>query len=159
MSCRQCGASNSETAKFCSECGAGLAVVCPSCGAKGTGGKFCSECGAAFAGAAAASPQAVVPPPRPAPVAERRTTSVLFADLVGFTSSSEARDPEETREFLTHYFQTCRTVLERYGGTVEKFIGDAVMAVWGVPVAHEDDAERAVRAALDLVVEVAALGS
>jgi class 3 adenylate cyclase/tetratricopeptide (TPR) repeat protein len=159
MSCRQCGASNSETAKFCSECGAGLAVVCPSCGAKGTGGKFCSECGAAFAGAAAASPQAVVPPPRPAPVAERRTTSVLFADLVGFTSSSEARDPEETREFLTHYFQTCRTVLERYGGTVEKFIGDAVMAVWGVPVAHEDDAERAVRAALDLVVAVAALGS
>jgi class 3 adenylate cyclase/tetratricopeptide (TPR) repeat protein len=91
-------------------------------------------------------------------VAERRTTSVLFADLVGFTSSSESRDPEETREFLTRYFQTCRTVIQRYGGTIEKFIGDAVMAVWGVPVAHEDDAERAVRAGLDLVVAVSALG-
>src|SRR5437764_687396 len=94
---------------------------------------------------------------RQAPVAERRLVSVLFADLVGFTSASEGRDAEETRELLTRYFDTCRTVIERYGGTVEKFIGDAVMAVWGTPVAQEDDAERAVRAALDLVGAVSDL--
>jgi class 3 adenylate cyclase/tetratricopeptide (TPR) repeat protein len=83
--------------------------------------------------------------------------SVLFADLVGFTTLSEGRDAEDTRELLTHYFETARTVIERYGGTVEKFIGDAVMAVWGAPVANEDDAERAVRAALDLVDAVPTL--
>ena len=159
MTCRQCGTANGDTAKFCCECGAGLELACSSCGAKSSGGRFCSECGTALGAAAAAAPteRHLVPEPRPEPVAERRTTSVLFADLVGFTSMSEARDPEETREFLTHYFQVCRTVLERYGGTVEKFIGDAVMAVWGVPVSHEDDAERAVRAGLDLVTAVAAL--
>ena len=82
------------------------------------------------------------------PVAERRLVSVLFADLVGFTTLAEGRDPEETRELLTRYFDIAREVIERHGGTVEKFIGDAVMAVWGAPTAHEDDAERAVRAAL-----------
>jgi len=81
----------------------------------------------------------------------------LFADLVGSTTLAEDRDPEETRELLTRYFDACNEVIARYGGTVEKFIGDAVMAVWGVPVAHEDDAERAVRAALDLVATVAAM--
>jgi len=80
--------------------------------------------------------------------------SVLFADLVGFTSLSEARDSEEVRELLSSYFELARTLIERYGGTVEKFIGDAVMAVWGTPTATEDDAERAVRAALDLVTAV-----
>jgi class 3 adenylate cyclase len=91
-------------------------------------------------------------------VAERRLVSVLFADLVGFTTLSEHRDPEEVRELLSRYFERCRTLIERYGGTVEKFIGDAVMAVWGSPVAREDDPERAVRAALGLVQEVATLG-
>ena len=79
---------------------------------------------------------------------------VLFADLVGFTAASESRDAEDTRELLSRYFDTCRRLIELYGGTVEKFIGDAVMAVWGTPVATEDDAERAVRAALDLVAAV-----
>jgi len=84
--------------------------------------------------------------------------SVLFADLVGFTTLSESRDSEDVREILSSYFETCRTLINRYGGTVEKFIGDAVMAVWGTPVATEDDAERAVRAALELAKAVAALG-
>ena len=84
--------------------------------------------------------------------------SVLFADLVGFTTLSESRDAEEVRELLTRYFDACRRLIELYGGTVEKFIGDAVMAVWGTPTATEDDAERAVRAALDLVTAVSALG-
>ena len=84
--------------------------------------------------------------------------SVLFADLVGFTPLSETRDPEEVRELLSAYFDRARTVIGRYGGVVEKFIGDAVMAVWGTPVATEGDAERAVRAALDVVAAVAELG-
>jgi class 3 adenylate cyclase/tetratricopeptide (TPR) repeat protein len=89
---------------------------------------------------------------------ERRLVSVVFADLVGFTSLSEHRDPEEVRELLSRYFERCRTLIGRYGGTVEKFIGDAVMAVWGTPVAREDDAERAVRAALALTQMVGVLG-
>jgi class 3 adenylate cyclase len=83
--------------------------------------------------------------------------SVLFIDLVGFTAASESRDAEDTRELLTRYFDVARRIIERYGARVEKFIGDAVMAVWGAPVAHEDDAERAVRAALELVAAVPAL--
>ncbi|HET9114966.1 MAG TPA: adenylate/guanylate cyclase domain-containing protein [Gaiellaceae bacterium] len=83
---------------------------------------------------------------------------MLFADLVGFTMLSESRDPEEVRELLSRYFDTCRRLVGLYGGVVEKFIGDAVMAVWGTPVATEDDAERAVRTALDLVAAVQALG-
>ncbi|HZD17432.1 MAG TPA: adenylate/guanylate cyclase domain-containing protein [Actinomycetota bacterium] len=84
--------------------------------------------------------------------------SVLFADLVGFTTLSEHRDAEDVRELLSRYFEAARQIVERHGGLVEKFIGDAVMAVWGTPTAHEDDAERAVRAALELVAGVGALG-
>ncbi len=84
--------------------------------------------------------------------------SVLFCDVVGFTPLSESRDPEAVRELLSEYFAVARTVVGRYGGVVEKFIGDAVMAVWGTPTATEGDAERAVRAALDLVTAVAELG-
>ncbi|HEY2307641.1 MAG TPA: adenylate/guanylate cyclase domain-containing protein [Streptosporangiaceae bacterium] len=92
-------------------------------------------------------------------MAERRVCSVLFCDVVGFTPLSEARDPEAVRELLSQYFTVARTVIGRYGGMVEKFIGDAVMAVWGTPVASEEDAERAVRAALDLVTAVGDLGA
>jgi predicted ATPase/class 3 adenylate cyclase len=92
-------------------------------------------------------------------VAERRLCSVLFCDVVGFTPLSESRDPEAVRELLSGYFEIARTIIGRYGGVVEKFIGDAVMAVWGTPTATEGDAERAVRAALDLVAAVADLGT
>ena len=105
-----------------------------------------------FPGAPAASRQA------PGPVAERRVVSVLFADLVGFTPFAEERDAEDVRDTLTRYFDLATEVVGRYGGTVEKFIGDAVMAVWGAPTAHEDDAERAVRAGLELVDAVRVLG-
>jgi class 3 adenylate cyclase/tetratricopeptide (TPR) repeat protein len=84
---------------------------------------------------------------------------VLFADLVGFTPLSESRDPEDVRELLSHYFDVARTIVGRHGGVVEKFIGDAVMAVWGTPVATEEDAERAVRAGLELVDAVRVLGT
>ena len=89
---------------------------------------------------------------------ELRVASVLFVDLVGYTRLSETRDVEEVRDLLSGYFDLARTVVDRYGGTVEKFIGDAVMAVWGVPVARGDDAERSVRAGLELVDAVARFG-
>jgi class 3 adenylate cyclase/tetratricopeptide (TPR) repeat protein len=158
IACSSCGAENPDTNKFCGECGSALAAVCSSCGAANPPDKkFCGECGAPLDATAAARPQAEPQAP-PAPAAERRLVTVLFADLVGFTGASEARDSEETRELLSRYFDTCRRVIELYGGTVEKFIGDAVMAVWGAPSATEDDPERAVRAALELVDAVEALG-
>ncbi|MHB8469865.1 MAG: AAA family ATPase [Gaiellaceae bacterium] len=150
-SCPRCSAENPPGQKFCGDCGALLAARCPACGTQnGPGQNFCGECGASLAApttAAAATP-----------AAERRLVSVLFADLVGFTAWSQARDAEEVRELLSRYFDGCKRLISLYGGTVEKFIGDAVMAVWGTPVATEDDAERAVRAALDLVAAVSALG-
>jgi len=150
--CSNCGTENPPGAKFCGGCGAALGRACAACGAENDPSmRFCNQCGNALEGQAAAEPQA-------APIAERRLVSVLFADLVGFTSVSESRDPEETRELLSRYFETCRRLIDVYGGAVEKFIGDAVMAVWGTPVATEDDAERAVRTALDLVAAVSALG-
>jgi class 3 adenylate cyclase len=149
--CSACGAENRPGSRFCSHCGTALAVQCASCGAANEpGDRFCAQCGVPLNGAPA--------PETPAPVAERRLVSVLFADLVGFTSLSEHRDPEAVRELLSEYFERCRIRIERHGGTVEKFIGDAVMAVWGTPVAREDDAERAVRAALSLTQAVTALG-
>jgi class 3 adenylate cyclase/tetratricopeptide (TPR) repeat protein len=151
--CPQCGFENAPGRKFCGGCGAPLARTCAVCGAANEPGmRFCGECGNPLAEDALPAPAA------PERAAERRLVSVLFADLVGFTPLSEARDPEEARELLSRYFDTCRRLIGIYGGTVEKFIGDAVMAVWGTPTAQEDDAERAVRTALDLVAAVAALG-
>ncbi|MBA2314210.1 MAG: AAA family ATPase, partial [Chloroflexi bacterium] len=161
MNCPSCGTANDPDARFCKECGAGLAVSCAACGAAlPPGGKFCSACGTPVASVTRAAPGPTVPEPASASAsAERRVVSVLFADLVGFTTLAETRDAEETRELLTAYFETARRLVERYGGTVEKFIGDAVMAVWGTPIAHEDDAERAVRSGLELVEAIAALGT
>ena len=159
MICSNCAAENDAGAKFCNECGAALSAGCPSCGATNKpGAKFCNECGGALGPAAATGQLSVAPPSSSEPVAERRLVTVLFADIVGFTPFAEERDAEEVRDTLSHYFDLCSEIVGRYGGTVEKFIGDAVMAVWGAPVAHEDDAERAVRAALELVAAVTALG-
>ena len=154
--CPACATAQPDEAHFCFSCGAPLTpAACASCGSRLiSGASFCGECGAPQAGAAPRAPSEMAA----RPVSSRRVTSVLFGDLVGFTTLSETRDHEETRELLTRYFDECRQVIGRYGGTVEKFIGDAVMAVWGVPTSHEDDAERAVRAGLELAVAVAAMG-
>jgi len=170
--CTNCGAETVLGRKFCAKCGSPLTRTCPTCGfAIDPGDTFCGECGASIASGGSRAPSeasrppssagapAPIPASAPADMVELRVVSVLFADLVGFTTLSESRDPEEVRELLSRYFDVCRELVERYGGTVEKFIGDAVMAVWGAPVAQEDDAERAVRAALDLVEAVATLGA
>jgi class 3 adenylate cyclase/predicted ATPase len=161
VTCPRCGASRGDGDRFCAVCGAPLGG-CPSCGEPvSPGDRFCRACGHQLSGPAPASPVTASSAlaAGQAPVAERRVCSVLFCDLVGFTPLSEARDPEAVRELLSRYFEVARTVIGRYGGVVEKFIGDAVMAVWGTPVAAEGDAERAVRAALDLVSSVAELGA
>ena len=146
--CSNCGAENPAGKKFCGDCGSALAAICSACGGSNAPGKrFCGDCGAPLDIPA-------IPAAAATPAAERRLVSVLFADLVGFTAWSESRDAEETRDLLSRYFELARTLIGRYGGTVEKFIGDAVMAVWGTPVATESDAERAVRAALELVASV-----
>jgi class 3 adenylate cyclase/tetratricopeptide (TPR) repeat protein len=158
--CASCGRENRDGRKFCVGCGQSLVLEleCPSCGAPYEANeRFCGDCGTPLT-ATAAAPVVASAVHAVEAVAERRLVSVLFADLVGFTTLSESRDPEEVRELLSRYFDTCRRLIELYGGVVEKFIGDAVMAVWGTPVATEDDAERAVRTGLDLVAAVQALG-
>jgi class 3 adenylate cyclase/tetratricopeptide (TPR) repeat protein len=111
-------------------------VICPSCGQENPAGfRLCGMCGTPLEAAAA-------------PRQERKVLTVLFADLVGFTTRAEEMDPEDVRALLGPYWERLRDELERFGGTVEKFIGDAVVALFGAPVAHEDDPERAVRAAL-----------
>ncbi len=153
MICPNCGTENDAQRKFCTECATPLTARCSNCGTiNPPAAKFCGECAHPLS---AATPAAE---PSPSPVAERRLVSILFADLVGFTPFAEERDAEDVRDTLTRYFDLASEVMTRYGGTVEKFIGDAVMAVWGTPVAHEDDAERAVRAALELLDLVHTLG-
>ena len=115
-------------------------VVCPSCAHDNPdGAKFCMEC---------ATPLAA---PTRALAEERKVVSVLFCDLVGFTATSEQADPEDVDRMLTAYAEMARARIEAHGGVVEKFIGDAVVGVFGVPAAHEDDPERAVRAGLRIV--------
>ena len=151
MRCHACQAENRDGRRFCSQCGARLELACPACGAGiEPDDRFCGVCGTPLS----AQPAAVAAANPEPPVSERRMVSILFADLVGFTPLSEDRDPETVREFLSRYFELANTVVGRHGGTVEKFIGDAVVAVWGTPVAQEDDAERAVRTALELVAGV-----
>jgi class 3 adenylate cyclase/tetratricopeptide (TPR) repeat protein len=164
--CPACGTGNRPDRKYCAACGSSLAIRCPACGSSNLPGEwFCGECGTALAPGAPAPEDRADGPPAPggtaastSTAAERRLVTVLFADLVGFTALAESRDMESVRDLQTAYFDASRSVIERHGGAVEKYIGDAVMAIWGAPIAREDDVERAVRAGLDLVDAVAGLG-
>ena len=110
-----------------------VALICAQCGQENPDGfRFCGACGAALADAAPAREV-------------RKTVTVLFADVVGSTALGESRDPEAVRALMANWFEDARTILGRHGGTVEKFIGDAVMAVFGIPRTHEDDAARGSR--------------
>ena len=122
-------------------------TVCPSCGQENPDGfRFCGSCGADLGETATADAE------------ERKLVSVLFVDLVGHTAASDQADPEDVRARLRPYHQLLKREVERYGGTVEKFVGDAIMAVFGAPVSHEDDAERAIRSALRILDAVEELG-
>jgi predicted ATPase/class 3 adenylate cyclase len=148
VECPACGAENASTRKFCRACGARLPLLCAACGtANEPDDRFCGECGAPLVGAGAGPAPAVLP--TPAPVAEeRRQVTVLFADLVGFTALAERLDPEDVRDITTRCLRQLAAEAVRFEGTVDKLIGDAVMILFGAPVAHEDDPARALRAAL-----------
>ncbi len=167
MRCPACAGENPDGKRFCKHCGGSLVAVCLACGAQlEADDQFCGDCGTPIGDSSGSEASATAPVQRSRPTqtvapmtSELRHVSVLFCDLVGFTPFSEKRDAEEVREVLSGYFELARSIVGRYGGVVEKFIGDAVMAVWGAPVANEDDAERAVRAALELTSAVSAYGS
>lgn len=143
--CARCDTENPPEAQFCMRCGAPLAHRCPVCGTENPlDAQFCLHCGAPLGAAVAA---------------ERRVVSVLFADLVGSTPLVNRLDPERMRRIIAEYFSSMREEIQRRGGTVEKFIGDAVMAVFGLPAAHEDDPERAIRSALAMQERMPALNA
>jgi class 3 adenylate cyclase/tetratricopeptide (TPR) repeat protein len=143
VSCPACGFENPASARYCGRCGAPLGIECPSCGAPVRPGLvYCTSCGAGLA-----EPE------------ERKVVTVLFADLVEFTRRAGRLDPEEVRQLLAPYHAHLRSELERFGGTVEKFIGDAVVALFGAPSSHEDDPVRGVRAALAIREGIAELNT
>jgi class 3 adenylate cyclase/tetratricopeptide (TPR) repeat protein len=146
--CPSCGTPNPSGFRFCGACGEAMERRCPSCGAANPAGfLFCGECGASLA------PEAL--PDLAAE--ERKVVTALFADLTASTEMAARLDPEDLRGVLRPFFDAMAQEITRFGGTVEKFIGDAIVAFFGVPVAHEDDPERAVRAALAMQRRLAEL--
>ncbi len=150
MHCPRCQVETPVGADFCPECGAGLAGVCPQCGTQNAPThKFCIKCGGPLVPIGGLTPE--VQAPRRSPDAERRQLTVMFCDLVGSTTLSEQLDPEELREVVRGYQQTSAEVISRFDGTIAQYLGDGLLVYFGYPRAHEDDAQRAVRAALGIV--------
>jgi class 3 adenylate cyclase/tetratricopeptide (TPR) repeat protein len=174
MKCSQCQVENPAGQKFCGQCGTKLAAACPQCGTEAPpGSKFCGECGSALAGAAVAPAPAPPPePPRPTAAVtqsytpahlsaqilqsrsalegERKQVTVLFCDLVGSTSLAERLGPETMHLLLNRFFELALAEVHRYEGTINQFLGDGFMALFGAPIAHEDHARRAALSALGL---------
>jgi class 3 adenylate cyclase/tetratricopeptide (TPR) repeat protein len=160
MRCPACHVEQRPAARFCEQCGARLDSACSACGAAVTpGAKFCGACGTALAAPPPPrfqSPQAYTPPhlaerilkERSALTGERKQVTVLFADVSGFTSMSEGLDPEDVHRLINRAFEVMLAEIHRYEGTVNQFLGDGLMALFGAPIAHEDHAQRAAHAAL-----------
>jgi len=150
MRCHSCGTENSTDRRFCADCGAPLAVNCSGCGFENQpDARFCGGCGQPLG--ATSAPAAAPPPISLAPATgERRQVTILFADIAGFTDLSSTLDAEELHDLVSRFFTAADRAIENYGGTVDKHMGDAVMALFGAPVAHGDDPLRAVRAAFDI---------
>ncbi len=171
MECPECRFENRQGAKFCRECGHTFDRSCPECGTDiVSGSKFCDECGHPFESEKETSGKILKAASRPLPPApqqalsdvapldgERKHVTVLFSDLSGYTAMSEKLDPEEVKEMMSRIFGEVAQVIARYEGFIEKFIGDAVMALFGVPKAHEDDPIRAIRVAREIHERVTAL--
>ncbi len=161
MPCRRCGFDNREERRYCAECGAPLGGPCAACGFENEpGSRFCGGCGTALDGSGARRPAPSRAEPEPsAPVGERRHITVMFCDLVGSTALSARFDPEVVRDIIHALQRTCARAIQTYEGFVARYMGDGVLAYFGYPRAHEDDAERAARAGLDLVDAVRRLGA
>ncbi|ESZ40620.1 adenylate/guanylate cyclase domain-containing protein [Mesorhizobium sp. L2C066B000] len=179
MNCSGCGFEIEGGYAFCPKCGRRQPVPCASCGyACAPDFEFCPKCGASVGASAKAAerpaprPSRTIAQPSRAPSpnieseegphsvsdADRRTVTVLFADLCGFTTLSEQLDPEVMQAAQNELFKELTAAVQGFGGFVDKFIGDALLALFGAPVAHEDDPERALRAALDMIARTARLG-
>jgi class 3 adenylate cyclase len=157
MRCSKCDSDNREGRKFCTNCGESLVAFCPKCGAGVQAReKFCGECGTALEEAPAARVEEAVPLKRSV-TGERRHLTVLFCDLVASTEIAGRLDPEEWRELVANYHRAAAEAITRYGGHVAKYLGDGVMAFFGYPEAHENDAERAARAGLAILDGVSKL--
>jgi class 3 adenylate cyclase len=163
MRCPRCGFENPEGMKFCGQCASPLDRRCPHCGfANPPGFAFCGQCATSLTAPPAASPPQVplsytpkhlaekILASRTALEGERKQVTVLFADVSGFTSISEQLDPEDVHQFMNRAFALMLEEVHRYEGTVNQFLGDGLMALFGAPIAHEDHAQRAVHAALGI---------
>jgi class 3 adenylate cyclase len=145
MKCPKCQSNNPEEAKFCNECGNSLEITCPKCGkANPPGSKFCNGCGQKL------EKEEALEKKEPPMEGERKQVTVLFSDLSGYTTVSEKLDPEEVKEIVSQLFGGITSIVNKYDGSIQKFIGDAVVAFFGVPKAHEDDPLRAIRAAREI---------
>lgn len=156
MKCLRCESENPASNRFCRACGAPLGLICAQCGSHNDrASKYCGSCGRALAEpAAAARPVQAVEAREPPAAGERRPATILFADLSGYTAMTERLDPEEVNEVLAFVKQAADRVVERHGGTINQFVGDEVMAVFGIPNAEEDDPVRAIKAARNLHAEM-----
>jgi class 3 adenylate cyclase len=159
MRCSKCGSDNREGRKFCAACGAPLIVACPKCGVTNQPGEsFCGECGAVLGDAAPApAAQTSAAPIAASTGGERRHLTVLFCDLVDSTEITARLDPEEWREMIASYHRVAAEAITRFGGYVAHYLGDGVMAFFGYPEAHDNDAERAARAGLEMVDAISRL--
>jgi class 3 adenylate cyclase len=155
--CPACNHDNRADRRFCAECGGRLGPVCPSCATPNEPGeRFCGHCGTTLNDSAQFAGAEVAPPGRA--TGERRQLTVLFCDLVGSTELSARMDPEDWRTIIADYHRTVAATVERFGGHVAKYLGDGLLVYFGYPQAHEDDAERAVRAGLAVAEGVKGLG-
>jgi class 3 adenylate cyclase/tetratricopeptide (TPR) repeat protein len=162
MECPRCRTENPSGQRFCSACGQKLVLACTDCGFENTlAARFCGGCGRQLDAKATISQPVAAPRqvPEISAEGERRPVTVLFADLVGFTELSARLDAEDLKAWAERFYERVDRVILDYGGSVDKHIGDAVMALFGAPVAHRDDGERAVRAALDIHAAMAAAGT
>jgi class 3 adenylate cyclase/tetratricopeptide (TPR) repeat protein len=159
VTCGNCGAELPEKSRFCPQCGEARAAICPACQhGNALGSRFCNQCGARLEAQQLSKPQITTLPAAPtAPAAERRQLTVMFCDLVGSTARSTLLDPEDLQEVIANYHRCVADVIGSYDGCVAQYLGDGALIFFGYPRAHEDDAERAVHAALEIARSVPSL--
>ena len=168
MLCTNCGFENPEGMNFCGKCASPLIHTCPHCSFENPPGfTFCGKCSTPLIEQTSDSKSSqkdrkedkdtqVIPKPieLESPEAERRQLTVMFCDLVGSTALSEKLDPEELREVIQDYQEVCAEVISRYDGHIAKYLGDGILVYFGYPMAHEDDAQRAVHTGLEIIEEI-----